>query len=449
MGKIRCSYSAKQLVTIRDFAKDKMVVHSGPFGVGKTSCLMDAFGTYCCKLQQMGTTGLTFVLAGKTQQSVKRNMCNVLSKKFGKNFEYFRGNKDGMDRDARLFGQNLYIIGFNDSTSREKFQGISDIMGVLHDECTLCTREQFDYMIGRLRGEINVLGDSLDSDDDEGEYIDVDDNSDVARHNKVRVPNGTVTMWYVGSCNPDAPNHFIKQYIDEGILLNRKWYMKDAIWNGAKAYYDKLARQYAGNPAFFARYLRGKWTSADRMVYRMFQPKVHVLNAQDLDVDLSAMRYTFLSVDYGSDHPTAILTISKNYQGIYLVSREKKLTGTAPSDIAKELATCIDDIVEAGGTYLTIYIDPSARALKDELDKHRLSYTNALNSHADGIGCVQTLLSLGKLFIMNYCTGLIGEIYTYRYKDTQTGKDEVIKLGDDFVDALRYGVHTDSTLSRR
>lgn len=32
----------------------------------------------------MGTVGLTFVLAGKTQQSVKRNMGNVLAKQFGK-----------------------------------------------------------------------------------------------------------------------------------------------------------------------------------------------------------------------------------------------------------------------------------------------------------------------------------------------------------------------------
>ena len=89
--KLRCSYSKKQINTIVNFAKDKMVVHSGPFGVGKTRCLVEAFGIYCMRLQELGTIGLTFILAGKTQQSVKRNMCNVLANSFGNNFQYYKG----------------------------------------------------------------------------------------------------------------------------------------------------------------------------------------------------------------------------------------------------------------------------------------------------------------------------------------------------------------------
>ena len=224
--KIRCSYSEKQLVTIRDFAKRKTVVHSGPFGVGKTRCIVEAFGIYCARLKELGTVGLTFVLAGRTQQSVKRNVCNVLAKQFGKDFEYFRGNSDGLDRDAILFGQSLYIVGFNDSKSREKFQGITDIMGILHDECTLCTQEQFDYAHGRLRGEVNIDGEVYE--DSDADYIEVDDTSEIDL-NSIRVPEGTVSMWYVGSCNPDTPNHFIKQYIDSGIIYNIKWFMKDAV----------------------------------------------------------------------------------------------------------------------------------------------------------------------------------------------------------------------------
>ena len=30
--------------------------------------------------------------------------------------------------------------------------------------------------------------------------------------------------------------------------------------------------------------------------------------------------------------------------------------------------------------------------------------------------------------------------------DNNSGKDEVIKVGDDFCDALRYGVYTDSVI---
>ena len=71
-----------------------------------------------------------------------------------------------------------------------------------------------------------------------------------------------------------------------------------------------------------------------------------------------------------------------------------------------------------------------------------------MNSHIDGIGCIQTNLSLDKLFILDNCEYLISEMYSYRYKDTTNGKDEVIKVGDDFVDALRYGVYTDTVVGR-
>lgn len=441
--RMRCSYSPKQLVTIRDFAKDKMVVHSGPFGCGKTRCLVEAFGIYCYRLKQIGTTGLTFVLAGKTQQAVKRNMGNVLAKQFGDDFKYTKSNKDGMDRDAILFGQNLYLIGFNDSTSREKFQGISDIMGILHDECTLCTQEQFDYAHGRLRGEINLEN---DMEEEEGEFIEVEDSS--IDLNLVAVPDGTVAMWYVGSCNPDSPNHFIKQYIDEGIVKNVKWFIRDAIWKGAKDYYEKLARQYKGNPAFFARYLKGKWTSADRMVYCMFQPKVHILSSLEYELSYKQFRSNFLAVDYGGDHPTAILLISKNHQGIYIISKELLLRNTAPSDIVQKMAEMIDFLENEGSYCADVYIDPSAKALKDEMVKRGINYTHAMNSHVDGIGFIQTELSTGKLFIMDNCINLIGEIYSYHYKDTNDGKDSVEKKGDDCVDAMRYGVYTDSVLRR-
>lgn len=444
--KMRCSYSEKQLLAIRDFAKDKMVVHSGPFGVGKTFCLVLAFGLYCLRLKQLGTEGLTFVLAGKTQQSVKRNMCNVLSSLFGNDFRYFKGNKDGKDRDAILFGQNLYLIGFNDSTSREKFQGISDIMGILHDECTLCTQEQFDYAHGRLRGEVNIEGEELD--DEDGVYIEIEDNNTIDL-NTLALPEGTTTMWYVGSCNPDVPTHFIKEYIDNGIIKNIKWYMRDAIWKGAKEYYKKLEIQYKNNPAFFARYLLGKWTSADRMVYCMFQPKVHILNSNDVDLDYKSFKRNIIAVDYGSDHPTAILLISINRQNIYIVSKEITLQGVAPSDIVQRISELIEHLIDLGVYYSDLYIDPSAKGLKDELTKKGIKYTNAMNSHIDGIGCIQTQLSLNKLYILDNCQNLIKEIYSYRYKDTSNGKDEVVKIDDDHVDAMRYGIYTDYTINNR
>ena len=91
-----------------------------------------------------------------------------------------------------------------------------------------------------------------------------------------------------------------------------------------------------------------------------------------------------------------------------------------------------------------MYIDPSAAALKDELRKVGIDYVNAFNSHKDGIGTVRSFLALSKLIIFDTCTNLINEFYSYQFKSETS--DEVVKIEDDFVDALRYGVHTDSTI---
>ena len=416
-------FSKRQLYTIKTFGKEpckQFTLHSGPFGCGKTYSIMIAFGVYCLELKRLGIKGLTFVLLGKTQQSVKKNMCNVLSKLYGEDFKYDASLKSGTVKDATLFDQNIYIIGLNDTSSESKFRGISDIMGIVHDEAVLCTKEQFEYIIGRLRGE---------------------------KYNNF--PDNYLQHWYVGSTNPDVPNHFILQYVKDGVIDMVHWYMRDACWDGADEYYNRLRLLYKDNKAFYNRYLLGKWTSADRMVYVMFNPKQHVYDSDGVELDYKQMKRHIIAVDYGGDHPTAILCIHLNHQGVYIVDHEYKFQNTAPSKICEHIGRVIDFTLYLGGTVPSVSVDPSAKALKDELTSRGIEYTNALNSHIDGIGCVQNLLSLNKIIISDECKNLINEMYSYRYKDNSNGKDEVIKLGDDFVDSLRYGVYTDSMLGGR
>lgn len=414
-------HSRRQLYTIKTFGKHDMgsnlVLHSGPFGCGKTYSLVEAFGLYCLELKRKGIQGLTFVLLGRTQQAVKKNMCNVLTKLFGSDFRYDTSKKDGITKDAVLFGQYIYIVGLNDTSAESKFRGISDIMGILHDEAVLCTREQFEFILGRLRGErLDVL------------------------------PSEYVQHWYIGSTNPDSPNHFLLEYVHSGILRMIRWTMKDALWDGAVEYYERLKLLYKNNPSFLARYLFGKWTSADRMVYCMFNPKIHILKNSEIEINYKEMRRNFVSLDYGGDHPTAILLTSVNHQGIYIVSREIKLKNTAPSSIVDKVVELYNYVGTCGSHVDALYIDPSSKAMKDELTKRGVSFQNALNEHEGGIGCIQNLLSMNRLFILDSCLNLVDEMYSYRYKDTSNGKDEVIKINDDFVDSLRYGVYSDHTI---
>ena len=388
--KQRIGYSLKQLYTIKILVKKNgKMVYSGPFGCGKTYSLVEGFGLYCLQLKHMGITGLNFILLGRTQSAVKRNMCNVLSELFGEDFRYDSSKKSGKIKDATLFGQNLYIIGLNDASSESKFRGVSNIMGILHDEAVLCTKEQFDYVIGRLRGE-------LDS--------------------KIKLPKGFVKQWYIGSTNPDAPTHFLLDYAKKGLIKIIKWTMKDARWDGAKEYYERLKKLYKDNPSFYSRYLLGEWTSTDNMVYPMFNYKVHVIDNKEIDIRYNEFKRHIIGVDYGSNHPTGIILVSLSYSGQYIISKEIKLQNTAPSDIVLNIVKLYKFLEEQGTRCSYLFIDPSAKGLKDELIKEGLNPINAINKHQEGIGCIRDLFALNKLYIMSNCENLISEIYSYKFK---------------------------------
>ena len=416
------STSQRQKYTIKTFGrsemvgKTKMCIHVGCMGCGKTYGLVESFGWYCARLKSLGITGLNFVLLGRTQATVKKNMCNVLSKIFSTDFNYDSSVKSGIVKDATLFGQNIFIVGLNDSSSEGKIRGISDIMGIMHDEAIFCTKEQFDLIMSRVRGEIDI-----------------------------KLPEGFIKNWYIGSTNPDAPTHFILDYINKGLLKVIQWYAKDACWDGWVEYFARQKLLNKNNPAGWARYIQGKWSGSDDTVYPMFYYKKHVL--EETTIDYNQMKRNFIAVDYGSKHPTAILLISLSWSGEYIVSKEIKLNKTATSDIVTHIANLITYLRDLGCGCSDVWVDPSAGALKDEMTKVGIVYRHALNRHEEGIGFVRNLFALNRVFILDSCMFLIAELYSYKFKGkTPTGKDDVVKEDDDFADAFRYGVYSDSVL---
>ena len=393
----------------------------GCFGCGKTHTAMQAFGLYLLQLNRYTDKRFKFCLVGRTQLAIKRNMCNVLSELFGSNFKYDGSKKSGKTRDATLFGHSLYLIGLNDSGAEGRVRGLTQILGMIHDEVTLCSEEQFNLIKARIRG---------------------------AKF-PPEVPESYRTKWYLGTTNPDIPTHWVLKKAEPNENGKReidlvKWTMDDAIWDGAEEYYEGLKITYGASDALYRRFLLGEWTGNDVMVYPQFNSKIHTVKTSEIDIDYKQMRRTFLSVDYGSNHPTAILLISRTYDGEYIVSREIKLKTTAPSDIVNHISLLYQEMADQGVTLSSLYIDPSAAALKDELRKVGIDYTNAFNSHKDGIATVRSFLALDKLIIFDSCTNLVNEFYGYQFKSETS--DDVVKLDDDFIDALRYGVHTDSTI---
>lgn len=397
--------------TILTFGRYKEFIHHGAFGTGKTYSICEALGLHCKMLMDLGITGLNIVLAGKTQGAVKKNMGNTLTKLFSDNFKYTKSTKDGFAKDAVLFGQNILIVGMNDNSAESKFRGLTDVYCIVHDECTLCDQDQHNYMMGRLRGEFKGIN----------------------------FPSWIKPCFFVGSCNPDVPNHFIKKMIDEG-TPSLSWGMKDAVWNGAKEYYENLKRKYKNNQMFYDRYLLGKWTTVEGLVYKSFNYKKHILDSE-YSIDYRNVDRLILGVDYGGNHPTALCLVAVTDK-TYIVVKTKYLRDTAPSSIVDEICRWLNDCKEQGKEISALYIDPSAKGLKDELTKRQVSYIHGKNEHSGGIGCIDSLFSLDLLYILCGNDDLVNEILKYKYKENSL-KEEVIKIDDDLCDAMRYAIYTD------
>ena len=374
-------------------------------------------------LKEQGFTQLNFCLIGRTINSIKRNMTNVLAKLYGSDFRFDRSLINGITSDAKLFGYPLFFIGLNDSSSEERIRGLSDICGGILDEHVLISESQYALILNRIRCDQSL-------------------------------PEPYVTGWLISSTNPDSPSHWLlKHYILPGLIKVIQWRTSDANWSGFSQYIARIKRQYRHLPEYYKRYILGLWTASEGLVYSSFRPK----NIVEGNVDYSQIKRTWISADYGSNHKTSIQVHHRTYQGIRIVSQVYQYERTAVSDIAHKIVELIDSETEQLIPYrqtfyghedivINVYVDPAAQALQDELRKLGISPINAKNSHKDGIAYINAQFNDCLLYILrNEGTQLlIDEIYNYKYNPSEKAKDgDVIKINDDHCDALRYGVYTD------
>ena len=429
-------HSKLQLWTIKNFGTTEYfktpahpdnttVVNVGPMGVGKTYILMEAFGLYLLKLREQGYKNLNFILIGRTLNSIKKNMTNVLGRLFGTDFKFDHSTISGMVCDARLFGFPIFFVPLNDAQAEARVRGLTDITGAILDEHTLISEEQYTLILSRIRG-----GPTL--------------------------PLPYVTNWLISSTNPDSPSHWLlKNYIEKGLIKQIQWYCRDANWDGFKRYMERIKRQFRHIPAFYERYVLGRWRAAEGLVFNCFDQMKHAI---DGELEYKYVKRTWLSADYGSNHPTSIQVHHITYDGIRIISRVFEFTRTPVSLLAAKIVELIDEERHRLEPYrqtfygtedfeVPIYIDPAAQALIDEVKTYGITPMNAKNSHKDGIAYVNTQFEEGKLFILRNegTQKLIDEIYGYKYKTGIGVKDgDVIKINDDHCDALRYGVYSDA-----
>lgn len=250
------------------------------------------------------------------------------------------------------------------------------------------------------------------------------------------------------SMNPSHPNHKIKQWIDKAEAGNPKYYSLHFTLDD-NPYVDEDYKQRIRDSLsglFYKRNYLGLWCLAEGAIFDFFDDKIHVVSKPPKAAD-----YWIAGIDYGVSNAFACVLIGVStgqytQQGKCLwIEKEYywdcKKTGR--QKLNSEFANDVENFLEPYAIR-AIYIDPSALAMKLELQRRGMHVVEANNDVQYGIEVMTSEMAKGNLFVCSECKNTIREIQNYVWdsKKSAQGEDAPVKKGDHAIDAIRYGIAT-------
>ncbi len=393
------AFSKKQLAILAfPTTKYSALVCDGAIRSGKTSVMALAYVLWA--MSEFDRQN--FAICGKSVQSAVRNVILPLMgvrylAQQGFRLKYtITTHCLSISRGRR--SNYFYIFGGKDESSYMLIQGIT-LAGVMLDEVALMPRSFVEQALARC----SVPG---------------------SRH------------WF--NCNPEGPKHwFYEEWVkDEKRQKNRlhlHFLLDDnpALAPEIKARYENM---YTG--VFRERYILGRWTKAEGLVYPFFNVEQHTVCDQG-----GPGRY-FISIDYGTTNPCVFglwrlhggkAVMVKEY---YYASRQEH---TQKTD--EEYYSALVDF--AGRLPIEqVILDPSAASFKATIRQHgKFSVRDAKNAVLDGIRLTGTLIKEGRLLFDRGCENTIKEFGAYAW-DEKKQQDAVIKENDHSMDQTRYFAYT-------
>ena len=198
-----------------------------------------------------GRPGLNVIL-GNTRDTLRRNILLPMQQLYGTEAV---GNLR-VDNTVEMFGESVFCLGADNAERVDRLRGAS-IKYCYGDEVTTWHRDVFDMLKSRLDKPWSVFD---------------------------------------GTCNPDNPRHWFKQFLDSDADIFQQAYRIDDNPYLDPAFVANLKKEYAGT-VLYDRYILGQWVAAEGVVYRQFadNPEAFILE----DVDPRAIRHTVIGVDFG------------------------------------------------------------------------------------------------------------------------------------------------------
>ena len=346
------------------------------------------------------------VLLGNTQGTIERNVLEPMRSIWGSGLV---GTISSTNK-AKLFGKEAYILGADKKNQVARIQG-AGIEYCYGDEITTWSQDVFQMLKSRLDK-----------------------------------PNSC----FDGTCNPDSPNHWFKEFLDSKANIYHQHYTIDDNPFLTDEFVSALKQEYYGT-VYYNRFILGQWARAEGAIYKLFagKPDRYFISLEELKQ--KKIQMINVGVDFGgnlSKHAFVATGITNDYEVIVLVSERHD----ADTDSDKLCMLFIDFIKRVFDMYSnidTVYCDSAEQVLIRTLRKalydngFNLSVRNASKIEiVDRIRLVAGLISRNKFFYTINADTVKDALTNAVWDET---KIKTVRLDDgssdiDTLDAMEYSI---------
>ena len=242
-----------------------------------------------------------------------------------------------------------------------------------------------------------------------------------------------------GTCNPDNPQHWFKQFLDSDADIYCQAYTIDDNPTLPPEFVAQLKKEYAGT-VYYNRFILGQWAMADGLVYPFFSAgqDTYLFHGDASHID---GRF-YVSIDYGTHNPCSMgLWVIHDGKALrikesYFDSRAERVQRTDEEHYAE-----LERLTK--GYYIqAVVVDPSAASFIETIRRHgKYLVIPADNDVLNGIRCVASLMQAGLVTIHESCTASRREFGLYSWDD-KAKEDRVVKENDHAMDDIRYFCYT-------
>ena len=239
----------------------------------------------------------------------------------------------------------------------------------------------------------------------------------------------------IADTNPDNPQHWLKtKFIDNEDPKARTVYYHFTIDDNptlAPDYVESLKASKSG--MFYERDILGLWVTGEGTVYSDFDKSTMVIERSKLPESLT---YT-AGVDWGFDHPTAIMVVGHDDKGNYYLVDEAygQFQQVDPHWIG-----VAQEFRKKYGANMPFWCDTARTEHIRNFQQHHINAKYGYKNVLDGVEKVAALIKQHKFYVVEGAApNFINEIYQYVW-DEKTGAP--VKDHDHAQDAVRYCIAT-------